>query len=84
MPAAKPPEFRCKALDLVARGEPGAQLSKGLGIGKGILRRWMPIGAVDQGRVGGLTSAANPILVELRRETRVLEMENEILKRASA
>lgn len=84
MPAAKPPEFRRRALDLAAMGEPVAQVAKGLGISEGTLRRWMAIDAVDQGRVEGLTSAEKRELIELRRKTRVLEMENEILKRASA
>ena len=39
---------------------------------------------VDSGRVEGLTSAEKRELVELCRKTRVLEMENEILERASA
>lgn len=84
MPAAKPPEFRRRALDLVAMGEPVAKVAKGLGISEGTLRRWMAQDDVDSGRVEGLTSAEKRELVELRRKTRVLEMENEILKRASA
>ena len=83
MPAAKPPEFRRRALDLVAMGEPVAQVAKGLGISEGTLRRWMAIDAVDSGRVEVLAIAEKRELVELRRKTRVLEMENEILKRAS-
>ena len=83
MPAAKPPEFRRRALDLVAMGEPVAQVARGLGISEGTLRRWMAIDAVDSGRVEGLAIAEKRELVELRRKTRVLEMENEILKRAS-
>ena len=84
MPAAKPPEFRRRALDLVAMGEPVAQVAKGLGISEGTLRRWMASDAVDSGRVEGLTGSEKRELIELRRKTRVLEMENEILKRASA
>jgi transposase-like protein len=48
------------------------------------VRGWMAIDDVDSGCVEGLTSAEKRELIELRRETRVLEMENEILKRASA
>lgn len=75
MPAAKPPEFRRSALDLVA---------KGLGISEGTRRLWMAQNDMDSGHVAGLTSAEKRELVELRRKTRVLEMENEILKRTSA
>lgn len=84
MPAAKPPEFRRRALDLVEAGEPVAQVARNLGISESCLRRWMDQAAVDSGVKEGLTSTEKRELVELRRKNRVLEMENEILKRASA
>ena len=84
MPAPKAPEFRRRALDLVAQGEPVAQVAKNLGISESCLRRWMDRDDIDAGRKEGLTSAEHKELVELRRRNRVLEMENEILKRASA
>ena len=84
MPAPKPPEFRRRALDLVGQGEPVAQVARNLGISESCLRRWMEQDAVDAGRKEGLSSAEKRELVELRRKNRVLEMENEILKRASA
>jgi transposase-like protein len=84
MPAPKPPEFRRRALDLVAQGEPVAQVARNLGISESCLRRWLGQDAVDAGRKEGLTSGEKRELVELRRKNRVLEMENEILKRASA
>jgi transposase-like protein len=84
MPAAKPPEFRRRALDLVEAGEPVAQVARNLGISESCLRRWMDQAAVDAGAKEGLTSTEKRELVELRRKNRVLEMENEILKRASA
>src|SRR3954466_9326019 len=85
MPAARPPEFRRRAVELARRREqPIAKIAKDLGISESCLRRWMDQADVDQGVKEGLTSAERRELVELRRRTRVLEMENEILKRASA
>ena len=84
MPAAKPPEFRRRALDFVVQGNSVGQVAKDLGISESCLRRWMSIDDVDAGRKEGLTSAERKELVELRRRNRVLEMELEILKRARA
>lgn len=88
MPAAHPPEFRRRALDLVAQGNPVAQTARDLGISESCLRNWMNRDAVDSGRKPGMTSDEHRELVELRRRNRVLEMEMEmeieILKRASA
>ena len=84
MPVAKPPEFRRRALDLVGQGVPVAQVAADLGISQSCLRRWMTLDDVDSGRKEGLTSAERAELVSLRRRNRVLEMEIEILKRASA
>jgi transposase-like protein len=44
----------------------------------------MDIADVDDGRKPGLTSDERAELVKLRRANRVLQMENEILKRAAA
>ena len=85
MPAAKPPEFRRRAVDLVRRGEQSVpQIAKDLGISESCLRRWVSVDDVDTGRREGTSSDERKELVELRRRNRVLEMENEILRRASA
>lgn len=65
-------------------GEPVSRVARDLGISESCLRRWMEVDDVDAGRKEGLTSAEKAELVELRRRNRVLEMELEILKRASA
>jgi transposase-like protein len=66
------------------RVTPVATVAKDLGISESCLRRWMDQAAVDAGQRDGLTSGERKELVELRRRTRVLETENEILKRAAA
>lgn len=85
MPSAKPPKFRRRAVDLARSGrQPVAKIASDLGISESCLRRWMAQDDVDAARPEGLTSDERKELVELRRRTRVLEMEVEILKRASA
>ncbi|BDO42085.1 transposase [Cellulomonas sp. NTE-D12] len=85
MPAAKPPEFRRRAVDLARSGQqPVAKVASDLGISESCLRRWMAQDDVDAGRREGISTEERRELVELRRRNRVLEMEVEILKRASA
>jgi transposase len=86
MPAAKPPEFRRRAIALARAGDqPIAKIASDLGIAESCLRRWLKQDDVDTGRRDdGLTSDERRELTELRRRNRTLEMEVEILKRASA
>jgi transposase-like protein len=85
MPAAKPPEFRRRAVDLARSGQqPVAKVASDLGISESCLRRWMAQDDVDSCRREGVSSDERRELVELRSRNRVLEMEVEILKRASA
>ena len=85
MPRPHPPEFRQRAVELTRlREQPVAQIAADLGISESCLRRWMGIADVDDGRRPGVTSDEKAELVALRRKTRVLELENEILKRAAA
>ncbi len=85
MPAAKPPEFRRRAVELARSGEhPVAKIASDLGIAESCLRRWIAADDIETGRVEGLTRDERAELVQLRRQTRVQAMEIEILKRASA
>ena len=65
-------------------GHPVAEIAGDLGIAESCLRRWMNADDVETGRVEGATRDERAELVQLRRRNRVLEMEVEILKRASA
>ena len=85
MPAAKPIEFRKRAVELARQGDkPVAQIARDLGVSESGLRRWMAQAEVDEGKREGLSSAEKQELARLRRENRVLQTENEILKRAAA
>lgn len=61
-----------------------ARIAKDLGISESGLRRWMAQDDVDAGRKEGLSTKEREELAQLRRDNRRLEMEIEILKRASA
>jgi transposase-like protein len=86
MPVAKPPEFRRRAVALARAGDqPIAKIASDLGIAESCLRRWLKQDDLDAGRRSdGLTSDERKELADLRRRNRTLEMEVEILKRASA
>jgi transposase len=85
MPAAKPPEFRRRAVELARQREkPIAQIAGDLGIAETCLRRWMKQDDIDAGRAEGLATDERAELVRLRRENHVQGMEIEILRRASA
>lgn len=85
MPAAKPLEFRSRAVELAREGlKPVAQIAKDLGISESGLRRWMAQADVDEGKREGLTTAEKEELTRLRRENRVLRMERDLLSRAAA
>ena len=85
MPAARSPKFRRRAVELARlREKPIAQIAKDLGTAESGLRRWMKQADVDEGKSEGLTSDERTELVRLRREKRTMEMEVEILGRASA
>jgi len=71
MPAAHPPEFRRRAIDLVRQPGAGvAQVAKDLGISESGLRRWMGQDDIDAGRKEGLSRDEREELVRLRRENR--------------
>jgi len=61
-----------------------AKIADDLGISESCLRNWVARADVDDGRRPGVMSDERAELVALRRRNRVLELEIEILKRASA
>jgi transposase len=61
-----------------------AEVAADFGISVESVKRWKHQADIDEGMRDGLSSAEQAEVVRLRRDNRRLEMENEILRRATA
>ncbi|GAB3086061.1 transposase [Nocardioides zeae] len=85
MPAPHPKEFRDDVVAVARRGDaPVAQIAKDFGISESCLRNWLTKADVEDGAKPGITSTENAELREARKKIRLLEQENEVLRRAAA
>ena len=85
MPKTYPPEFKADVARVARRGDrPVAEVAADFGVSLESVRRWKRQAERDDGMRDGLTTAEQSELVPLRRRTRRLEQENEILRRATA
>ena len=85
MPKAFPLEFRRDVVAVARKGEaPLSQIAKDFGISESCLHRWLKLADVDDGVRPGVTSSESAELRELKKRNRMLEQENEILRRAAA
>ena len=85
MPKKFPPEFKRDVVAVARRGGvPLAEVAADFDISESTLHRWIRQADVDDGIKDGLTTAEQNELVQLRRDNRRLEMEVEILRRATA
>ena len=85
MPKKFPPEFKRDVVTVARRGDlTHAEIAADFDISVESIRRWMKQADIDDGISEGLTSSEQSELVQLRRDKRRLEMEVEILRRATA
>jgi transposase len=85
MPKPFPPEFRRDVVALARKGQtPLRQIAKDFGISESCLHRWLKIADTDDGIRPGTTTTESAELRELRKRNKLLEQENEILRRAAA
>ena len=85
MPKAFPEEFRRDVVAVARKREaPIAQIAKDFGIAESCLHRWLKLADIEDGVRAGATTAESVEVRELRKRNRVLEQENEILRRAAA
>ncbi|GAA1754413.1 transposase [Streptomonospora arabica] len=88
MPSPHSPELRRRAVEPARQGSKStAELAKDLGISCSCLQNWVARAAAEEkaaGEAARPTSAEKKELAELRRRSKQLEAENQILKRAAA
>jgi transposase-like protein len=85
VPRPHPREFREDVVAVARRGEaPIAQIAKDFGISESCLRNWLHAAEVADGRDGGVMKSESAELREAKSRIRLLEQENEVLRRAAA
>ncbi len=87
MPKPYPKEFRDDVVRVARQRPKGVTLesvAEDFGIHAMTLSKWLRQAAIDDGSRPGVTSADAKENRELRRRVRLLEQENEVLRRAAA
>ncbi len=80
-------EYKAEVVTLVRQGNKSVgAICRDLGLTETAVRRWVKQAEVDSGEdsTGALTTAERAELSELRKRVKTLEMEREILKKATA
>ncbi|MGW4859088.1 IS3 family transposase [Kocuria palustris] len=87
MPAAYPQEFREDVVRVARSREDGitiAQIAKDFGVHETTLHKWIRQADIDDGNRPGRTREESTGLREARKQIRLLQQENEVLRRAAA
>ncbi len=87
MPKPYPREFRDDVVRVARNREPGVhlkQIATDFGISESCLNGWLKAADVEDGRKPGVTGEQSTENRELRKRVRLLEQENEVLRRAAA
>ena len=87
MPRPHPKEFREDVVRVARNREPGQdlrQIAKDFGISESCLHNWLKAADIADGVKPGTTATENAELREARKRIRLLEQENEVLRRAAA
>ena len=84
MPKAFPQEFREDVVRIARLGElTYAQIARDFGISETCVSNWVRKADIEDGKRPGTTAAEAAELREARKRIRILEQENEILRRAA-
>jgi transposase-like protein len=82
VPKPFPKEFRDDVVRVARSSDASvAQVAKDFGISESCLHRWLALDDVELGKRPGVTASES---AELRERNKLLEQENEVLRRAAA
>ena len=87
MPKPYPKEFRDDVVRVALNRDDKttiAQIATDFGVHEATVTKWLRQAEIDAGNKPGTTTDESAELRELRRRTRLLEQENEVLRRAAA
>ena len=85
MPKAFPKEFREDVIRVARQAEaPVSQVAKDFGISESCLHRWLQQADIEDGKRPGVTASESSELRDAKKRIRLLEQENEVLRRAAA
>jgi transposase len=87
MPKPYPREFRDDVVRVARNRDPGVTLERianDFGIHPMTLSKWLRQAAIEDGDKPGVTTAENSELRAAKRRIKLLEQENEVLRRATA
>jgi transposase len=87
MPKPYPREFRDDVVRVARNRDDGVtleQVAADFGIHPMTLSKWLRQAAIDDGTKAGVTTSESAENRELRRRLRLVEQENEVLRRAAA
>jgi transposase len=87
VPKPYPKEFRDDVVRVARNREPGQQLKQiaaDFGISESCLTNWLKRADVEEGHKPGTTADQNADLRDAKKRIRLLEQENEVLRRAAA
>ncbi|MCW1250604.1 transposase [Acaricomes phytoseiuli] len=85
MPKPYPKEFRDDVVAVARKARaPLSQIARDFGISEASLFNWLKKANIEDGHVPGLTEDERKQLREANKRIRLLEQENEVLRRAAA
>ena len=85
MPRPYPKEFREDVVRVARQGDaPISQIARDFGVSDATISNWLKAADVEEGKRSGVTRAESDELRELRKRNKLLEQENEVLRRAAA